>query len=62
VAVTRRGQDFVFVRTHPTAAEEHAGCQPLLPGEYVVASGTVELATELDRAVAAIAVPEESVH
>lgn len=62
VAVTRRGQDFVFVRTHPTAAEQHAGSQALLPGEWVVTSGTVELATAIDNAVAATAVPEDSVH
>jgi cobalt-zinc-cadmium efflux system membrane fusion protein len=62
VAISRRGQDFVFVHTFPTAAEQHAGYQALLPGEYVVTSGALELATELDRAVAAIAEPEESVH
>ncbi|HEX4146254.1 MAG TPA: efflux RND transporter periplasmic adaptor subunit [Pirellulales bacterium] len=62
VAVSRRGQDFLFVQTHPSAAELHAGCQPLLPGEYVVTAGALELATELDRAVTPTAPAEESVH
>jgi len=59
VAIVRRGQDFVFVNTHPTAEEQQAGCQPLLPGEFVVTTGAVELAAALD---ALVATPSEELH
>jgi hypothetical protein len=50
------------VRTRPTAAEQQAGCQPLLPGEYLVTSGTLELAGALDNATAVAGPPEHLVH
>jgi membrane fusion protein, heavy metal efflux system len=63
VAVARRNQDMVFVRTHPTLSETRAGCQPLLPGEFVVASGAVELAGALEAAAPADqAASNEQIH
>ncbi len=59
VAVIRREQNVVFVRTHPTEEETAAGCQPLLPGDYVVTGGTVSLAGALDAAIPAGASPSD---
>ncbi len=52
VALSSRGSDVVYIRSHPTAAQCTAGCQPLLPGEWVVASGGVELDGALEHALA----------
>ncbi len=53
VALASRGDDVVYIRSHPTPAEQAAGCQPLLPDEWVVASGTIELDGALERLAAA---------
>ncbi len=60
VALASRGDDVVYIRAKPTPAEQAAGCQPLEPGEWVVASGTIELDGALERALARAAEPEAS--
>lgn len=47
VAVTRRGQHWVFIRAEPNEQERAAGAQPLKVGEKVVMSGGLELNSEL---------------
>jgi cobalt-zinc-cadmium efflux system membrane fusion protein len=54
VAVASRGQDVVFVRSDLTAEETASGCEPLKPGEWVVAAGSVELDGALDSALATV--------
>src|SRR5207248_2751913 len=53
VAVVRRGQDTVIIRSQPSSAEVAAGCEPLRPGEWVVTAGAVELDGALEDALAA---------
>jgi cobalt-zinc-cadmium efflux system membrane fusion protein len=48
VAVTRRGQDMVFIRSEPNSAERAAGMESLKAGEHVVVSGGLLLHSELD--------------
>src|SRR5207253_2236798 len=52
VAVVRRGDDMVFIRSEPTRAQQAAGCGPLRIGEWVVVSGAIELAGALDNELA----------
>jgi membrane fusion protein, heavy metal efflux system len=47
VAVTRRGQHWVFIRAQPNEQEQQAGAQPLHVGEKVVMAGGLELNSEL---------------
>ncbi|HEX4144748.1 MAG TPA: efflux RND transporter periplasmic adaptor subunit [Pirellulales bacterium] len=51
VAIARPSHDVIYVRSQPTPHELSLGCQPLLPGEWVVSSGTVELASALENLV-----------
>ncbi|HTU25984.1 MAG TPA: efflux RND transporter periplasmic adaptor subunit [Pirellulales bacterium] len=51
VAVARPGHDKIFLRCQPTPHELSLGCQPLRAGEWVVSSGTVELASALEHLV-----------
>jgi cobalt-zinc-cadmium efflux system membrane fusion protein len=51
VAVARPSHDVIYVRSQPTRHELSLGCQPLRPGEWVVSSGTVELASALENLV-----------
>jgi cobalt-zinc-cadmium efflux system membrane fusion protein len=48
VAVVRRGQDLVHVRSRLTPEQEREGYQAVRPGERVVTSGAVELKAVLD--------------
>jgi hypothetical protein len=41
----------IYIRCQPTPHEISLGCQPLRPGEWVVSSGTVELASALENLV-----------
>jgi len=50
----RRGEEQVFIRSQPNATEKSAGCEPLVSGEWVVASGTIELSGALDDEVASL--------
>jgi multidrug efflux pump subunit AcrA (membrane-fusion protein) len=43
VAVVRRGQDIVHLRSRLTAEQERQGFQTVRPGELIVTSGVVEL-------------------
>ncbi|MBI3838149.1 MAG: efflux RND transporter periplasmic adaptor subunit [Planctomycetia bacterium] len=61
VALASRGQDVAFVRSQPTAEEEAQGCQPLRPGEWVVAEGGILLDGALDSALATAPSERESV-
>lgn len=45
VAVSRRGRDVVHLRTHLTKQEQDQGLRSLTPGEQVVTSGAVVLAS-----------------
>lgn len=54
IALVSRGQDVAFVRSQPTAEEEAQGCQPLAPGEWVVAAGSIELDGALENALATV--------
>ncbi len=54
VAVVDRGDGKVYIHTRPTHTEQAAGCQPLEPGEFVVTSSSIELASALENALAAI--------
>ncbi|HEX5445253.1 MAG TPA: efflux RND transporter periplasmic adaptor subunit, partial [Pirellulales bacterium] len=47
VAVTRRGQKSIFIRSRPNEEERREGAQPLAIGEKVVMSGGLELNSEL---------------
>ncbi|HEX7450139.1 MAG TPA: efflux RND transporter periplasmic adaptor subunit [Pirellulales bacterium] len=47
VAVTRRGQRSIFIRSQPNERERGEGAQPLAIGEKVVMSGGLELNSEL---------------
>lgn len=47
VAVTRRGQQWIFIRSQPNEEERRDGAQPLAIGEKVVMSGGLELNSEL---------------
>lgn len=47
VAVTRRGQETIFIRSQPNEQERLDGAQPLAIGEKVVMSGVIELNQEL---------------
>jgi len=58
VSVARRASDRVFVHSQPTSRDAATGCKPLQVGEYVVVSGTVELAGALQAAVSALPSPE----
>jgi len=51
VAVARPSHDVIYVRCQPTPHEVSLGCEPLKPGEWVVSSGTVELASALENLV-----------
>ena len=48
IAIARPSHDVIYVRCKPTPHEVSLGCQPLRPGEWVVSSGTVELASALE--------------
>jgi cobalt-zinc-cadmium efflux system membrane fusion protein len=48
VAVVRRGQDVVHVRSRLTAEQERQGFQAVRPGERVITAGAVELKAMLD--------------
>ncbi len=52
VAVAGRGDGVVYVCAQPKGAQLSEGCQPLLPGEWVVAAGIVELDGALETALA----------
>lgn len=47
VAVTRRGRNYVFIRSEPLEEERQEGAEPLKVGEKVVVSGGLELFSEL---------------
>ena len=47
VAVTRRGRNYVFIRSQPLEEERQEGAEPLKVGEKVVVSGGLELFSEL---------------
>ena len=51
VALIDRGQNVAYIRTEPTPEELAQGCQPLKPGEWVVASGSIELDGALENAL-----------
>jgi cobalt-zinc-cadmium efflux system membrane fusion protein len=51
VALVSRGHDVAFVRSMPNEQERAQGCQPLQPGEWVVAVGSIELNGALDSAM-----------
>jgi cobalt-zinc-cadmium efflux system membrane fusion protein len=61
VALVSRGQDVAFVRSQPTAEEKAQGCEPLQPGEWVVAAGSILLDGALDSALATAPSERESV-
>jgi cobalt-zinc-cadmium efflux system membrane fusion protein len=46
VAVTHRGNEWIFVRSIPNAEEKKAGAEGLKAGEKVITSGVLELAAE----------------
>ncbi len=48
VAVTRREEKAVYVKTVPTPEEEKAGIEGLKPGEQVVTNGNIELKAALE--------------
>ncbi len=48
VAVARPSHDVIYIRCQPSEHEREQGCQQLLPGQWVVSSGTVELASALE--------------
>jgi membrane fusion protein, heavy metal efflux system len=48
VAVARPDHDLIYIRCQPTHRERDLGCQELKPNEWVVSSGTVELASTLE--------------
>jgi cobalt-zinc-cadmium efflux system membrane fusion protein len=52
VALISRGQDMAYLRAQPTPEEKAKGCLPLKPGEWVVASGCIELDGALENALA----------
>ncbi|HEX5446575.1 MAG TPA: efflux RND transporter periplasmic adaptor subunit [Pirellulales bacterium] len=52
VAFAGRGPDVVYIRSKPSSDEQAAGCQGLQAGEWVVASGAVELDGALSDALA----------
>jgi cobalt-zinc-cadmium efflux system membrane fusion protein len=51
IAIARPSHDVIYVRCQPTPHEASLGCQPLHPGQWVVSSGTVELASALENLV-----------
>jgi membrane fusion protein, heavy metal efflux system len=51
VAIARPSHDVFYIRCQPTPHERSLGCQELRPGEWVVSSGTVELASALENLV-----------
>ena len=52
VALVNRGSETVFVRSQPSKEEAAAGCQSLLPGEWVVTAASIELDGALDTMLA----------
>lgn len=52
VCLASRADDVVYIRSVPDAAEQAKGCQPLKAGDWVVASGAVELDGALENALA----------
>jgi membrane fusion protein, heavy metal efflux system len=60
VALVSHGQDVAFVRSQPTAEEKAQGCEPLKPGEWVVAAGSILLDGALDGALATAPSERES--
>jgi len=54
VALSDRGHDVVYIRSKPTPQEAAAGCEPLAPGEWVVAAGAIELDGALANALATL--------
>ena len=62
VALVGRGPDVVYIHAQPTAEEQQAGCRALSPGEWVVASGTIELNGALADALATRPAREELQH
>ena len=60
VALVGHGQDVAFVRSQPTAEEQAQGCEPLKPGEWVIAAGGILLDGALDGALATAPSERES--
>jgi hypothetical protein len=47
VAVVRRQEQLITIRSQPTPDEVSHGCQPLLAGQRVISAGGLELSAEL---------------
>jgi membrane fusion protein, heavy metal efflux system len=62
VAIARPSHDVIYIRCEPTPHERSLGCQPLRPGEWVVSSGTVELASALENLVINSAAEASAAH
>jgi cobalt-zinc-cadmium efflux system membrane fusion protein len=54
IAVVRRANKMVIVRSQPTAEDKSRGCEPLSPGEWIVTAGTIELAGALQDRLALV--------
>jgi hypothetical protein len=57
VALVGRGPDVAYVRSKPREEEKSQGCQELLPGEWVVTCGCIELDGALQNELATTALP-----
>jgi cobalt-zinc-cadmium efflux system membrane fusion protein len=57
VALVGRGPDVAYVRSQPREDEQSKGCEKLLPGEWVVTSGSIELDGALENELATTARP-----